>query len=87
MATDTIPTPAQGTPDSGELRLTMTDLYELGYCRKGQRTSISAYGLDDVKLRKQGLPISELEGIDDHMVQEAVAYVRRKAARAAKEGA
>ncbi len=85
MDADTTPNDAQG---ADELRLTMTDLFELGYCRKGQRTSISAYGLDDVKLRKEGLPLSELEGIDDHLVQQAVAYVRRKKSRTAgKAGA
>lgn len=73
--------------DTGELRLTMTDLFELGYCRKGQRPSIARYGLDDRKLRTEGLPLSELENIDDHLVQQAVAYVRRKAAKAAGEGA
>lgn len=66
-----------------DLRLTMTDLAELGYCRKGQRPLLEKFGLDDYKLRTEGLPLSELEQLDDQMVQDAVAYVRRKSAQAA----
>ncbi len=85
MGTDITPSNAQS---ADELRLTMTDLFELGYCRKGQRPNIALWGLSDYKLRKEGLPLSELEPIDNHLVQEAVAYVRRKAARTAgKAGA
>jgi hypothetical protein len=57
-------------------RVTITHVREAGYCLTGARRHCAALGLDFRRLVRDGLPICEVEGIDDALVQEIVNRAR-----------
>jgi hypothetical protein len=60
------------------IRVQLSDLTGLGYCRRGTRDFYSAHGLDYAELLHEGTPIEKLEPIDDEMVRMAVAAAKQR---------
>ena len=60
-----------------EIIVTMDHVYASGGCAPGARTVLKQHKLDYRKFFKEGLPISVLEVIDDHMIQHVVKEARR----------
>lgn len=61
-------------------RVTITDIRSAGYCAPGLRRQCKALGLDIRRLVNDGIPIEELEMIDDVTVQRCVAEAKRRIA-------
>lgn len=57
-------------------RVTITDCRKAGFCVSGLRQHCATLGLDFRRLVKEGLPISEIEGIDDANVQRCIAVAK-----------
>lgn len=59
-------------------RVMIGDSRAAGYCVKGIRAHCNLLGLDFRRLVKEGLPISELEHIDDAAVQKSIAKAKER---------
>lgn len=58
-------------------RVTMTEMRELRYCAAGVRTWCREHGLDFRTLATEGIPFEQVEPIDDHFAQTALALARK----------
>lgn len=61
-----------------ELRLMPDDLRECGYCARGSRVMANQLGIDWSLFLQEGIPLSQLEIIDDAMIQVLVKHVQGK---------
>jgi len=61
-----------------ELRIHVSHGRELGICVSGQRRFCKAHGLDFKKLLREGIPVSEVEKIDDSFCARVIAHARSK---------
>lgn len=57
------------------LRATQFD-GDINYCRRGARLWCETHGVDYKRLKTKGIPVSEVEHIDDIMGQRMVAIAR-----------
>lgn len=62
-------------------RLIHSDLSGLRYCNQGARILCARYGFDWSTFMRDGIPLSDVEGIDDEMVRLAVVRARARHAR------
>jgi hypothetical protein len=60
------------------IRVQLSDLAGLAYCRRGTRDFYRQHGLDYMELLTEGTPIEKLESIDDEMVRMAVAAAKQR---------
>jgi len=60
------------------MRVYSKDLRQALYCNKGARKWFERHGLDWADFIKNGVDISEIEHIDDSMMQKIVENVRAK---------
>ena len=58
------------------LRVKAEDACSLGYCLRGVKAFCKKHSLDYKKFVKEGLPIEEVEQINDVMVKRLVEFVR-----------
>lgn len=63
---------------TGVLRL--EDAIALRYCRRGCRTFAERHGLDWSRFIGDGIPLDEVETIDDEMMRAAIAQARKREA-------
>jgi len=63
---------------TGEPRVTVDDCRTSRFCLRGVRSHCSALGLDFRRLVREGLPVSELDGIDDELVRQCVRNARAR---------
>lgn len=63
---------------SESIMVTVQDARELKYCVSGMRTFALKNNLDWRKFLSEGLPIEQLEAVDDAMMQHLCKYVRSK---------
>lgn len=61
-------------------KLTIQDIRHAGFCVKGSILHARRLGLDDRKLVREGLPLSEVDGIDDLNVQRCIAVAKGRIA-------
>lgn len=61
---------------SEELRVYRKHLRQLGYCRKGSQRLADQLHVDWNRFLSEGIPISEIEGMDDENVKKLVAFVK-----------
>jgi hypothetical protein len=64
-------------------RVTTDDLVKAGYCARGLRRHYKAIGLtreDFVRFVREGLPVEEIEHVDDLMVQRVIEAARAREA-------
>lgn len=59
-----------------EPRVTMDSLREAGHCAPGIRRFFKDHDLDLRRLVREGIPVSELEHIQDANMQRVIARVR-----------
>lgn len=59
-------------------RVTINDCRAAGYCVAGVRRQCRLLGLDFRQLVREGLPISEVEHLDDNAVQRSIAVARAR---------
>ena len=64
---------------SDELKVELKHLRQLGFCRKGARKVCAAIGVDWNQLRTIGIPLTQLEPINDVSVQQLVTLVKDQA--------
>jgi len=57
--------------------VTLRDCREVGYCVKGIFAWIERHGIDRDRLLS-GVPVAEVENIDDEMARRVVIHVRAK---------
>ncbi len=57
--------------------VTLRDCRETGYCAKGVLAWMDRHGINRHRLAA-GIPIQEVEAIDDEMARRVVAHVRAK---------
>jgi hypothetical protein len=57
--------------------VTLRDCREVGYCAKGVFEWLERHGIDRHRLLT-GVPVAEVEDIDDEMARRVVAHVRAK---------
>lgn len=62
-------------------RIYINDIRELGYCVRGIRDWFKGYGYDLRDVARNGVPIKEIEAIDDDLGREVVRSVRQKRLR------
>lgn len=63
-------------------KVTIQDCRDAGFCiANGVRPMCGALGLDFRKLVKEGLPLADIEKIDDVKVRRAVEIARRRIAK------
>lgn len=60
------------------IRVTVDDLRECGYCANGSRRMATQLDMNWSDFLKNGIDLSELESIDDAMIQVVVNNVKRK---------
>lgn len=58
--------------------VTISDCRAAGYCVAGVRRHAALLGLDFRRFVREGVPISEIETIDDQAVQRIVAVARKR---------
>ncbi|WP_192867852.1 hypothetical protein [Thaumasiovibrio subtropicus] len=58
-------------------RVYPSDLAPAGYCCSGGRTFFAGHGLSWADFVKEGIAISELEEINDPIVEDVIAWVRK----------
>ena len=61
-------------------RVTARDVLDSGYCVKGLRTMLESHGVDFHEFVRDGIPIDDLSGMDDAIVQRVVETARRRVA-------
>jgi hypothetical protein len=59
-------------------RVTIADVRAAGFCLSGARKHCQAVGVDFRRLVREGIPLSEVETIDDELVQRIVATTRER---------
>lgn len=64
-----------------EPRVTLAAALAEGYCERGIRHLAARHGIDFIRLSRQGIPVSELEHIENPMVRRVVAAVKKEADR------
>lgn len=57
-------------------RVTITHVRAAGYCLSGTRRHCATVGVDFRRLVKEGIPISEIETVEDALVQEIIKRAR-----------
>lgn len=62
-------------------RVTISDVRQAGYCVKGIREHCKRVGVDFKRLVREGIPISEVEGLDDAMAQRIIARAKEREER------
>ncbi len=62
-------------------RLTVQDCRDAGYCVTGLRAACERHNQNFRQLFKEGLPLENLENIDDLSVKRAVGIARRRIER------
>jgi len=68
-----------------ELIVTLADMHATpDTCHDGGRRFCKEHGLDWRAFQRSGLPVSQVEGYDDAIVQAIIATARRRAAREAE---
>lgn len=68
-----------------ELIVTLADMHATpDTCHDGGRRFCKEHGLDWRTFQRHGLPVSQVEGYDDAIVQAIIATARRRAAREAE---
>lgn len=58
--------------------LTIRDCRSCGFCVKGVKIKCPELGIDFKRLVKEGIPVSELEQIEDHHLQVALEKARER---------
>lgn len=58
------------------IRITTDHTSAVDYCQRGTFASCKKLGIDYRRLVKEGIPIEELEHIDDEMVQRVLRIAR-----------
>ena len=58
-------------------RVTIQHVRRAGWCMSGVRPYCQRVGIDFRRLVREGIPISEVEGVDDHMIQTAVEIAKK----------
>lgn len=61
-----------------EAVLTIQDCRASGFCVKGVRKKCPEIGVDFKRLIKEGIPVPELEHIEDHHLQAALEKARER---------
>ena len=64
---------------SDELKVELKHLRQLGYCRKGARKVCAEIAVDWNQLRTTGIPLTQLESVNDVAVQKLIALVKEQA--------
>lgn len=59
-----------------EIRVYRKHLRQVTFCRKGSRAMADRIGVDWDRFMREGIPVSELEKIDDVAVQKLVKHVK-----------
>jgi hypothetical protein len=59
-----------------EPRVTVRDCRSFGMCSSGLRAFAAKHGIEWQRFITEGIPVSELEGIDDAMLKQVVDKVR-----------
>ena len=59
-------------------RLTVQDCRDCGYCVKGIREHCSLLGVDFRRMVREGIPLTEIEGLDDAIAQKCIARARER---------
>ena len=62
-----------------EPRVTMDTVRKSGHCFAGVRETCKIHGIDVRRLAREGIPISEVEDIDDAYVQQMVNIAKKGA--------
>lgn len=57
-------------------RVTISDVRAAGYCLRGARRHCETLGVDFRRLVREGIPISEIEDMDDAVVQAVLRRAR-----------
>ncbi|QBQ71190.1 tail assembly protein [Shewanella phage S0112] len=58
------------------LRVYPEDVFSVHYCAKGTRAFFKKYSLDYALFRKEGIPLEEIEALNDIMATKVAEYVR-----------
>ena len=61
-----------------EIRVYRKHLRQIKYCRRGAMAMAERVGVDWNRFLDEGIPLSEIEGIDDVAVQRLVKHVREQ---------
>jgi hypothetical protein len=61
-------------------RLTIADIRKAGFCVRGSLQHAELLGLDRRLLMREGLPLADVENINDGNVQRSVAVARQRIA-------
>lgn len=61
--------------------LTIQDCRSCGFCVKGVKSKCPEIGIDFKRLVKEGIPVAELEHIEDHHLQAALEKARERHSR------
>ena len=59
-------------------RVTLRDLRNLKYCMAGSRIFCKLHGISVDRLIREGIPISEVEHIDDAMLKKIIEHARNR---------
>ena len=59
------------------IRITLEHTAGVDYCNRGTRAFCKKHGIDINRLRKEGIPIEELEHIDDEMLHRVLRLARK----------
>ncbi|TGC32435.1 hypothetical protein CW310_02085 [Pseudomonas citronellolis] len=62
------------------MKVLLEDAVVLGYCRPGAAKFFRRHGLDWWTFKEEGLPIEQIERIDDEMARAVVEQARRRQA-------
>lgn len=62
------------------VRVTLQDTVALKYCRRGTQIFMQRNGLDWHRFRTEGIPVEEVEHMDDEMIQAAIGQARKRQA-------
>ena len=61
--------------------VTVHDMRALKYCAHGSRAFAKRYGLDWSRFVRDGMPVSELQHVDDGMLKRVIEQAEKREAR------
>lgn len=62
-----------------DLRIFLRHLPPAGFCSNGARRAAPSLGLDFRRFAREGIPVAEIEHMDDANVQRIIAVARKEA--------
>jgi hypothetical protein len=60
------------------MRITVSDMRALQYCAHGSRLFARRHGLDWSRFVRDGIPVEEVERIDDAMMRRVIEVARQR---------